>query len=69
VRVHDLKHTFGRRLRAAGESLEDRQDLPGRNSGQITTHYSQAEIAASKRQANLGNERRESSVLLHVVGD
>ena len=26
VRVHDLKHTFGRRLRAAGVSFEDRQD-------------------------------------------
>lgn len=26
-RVHDLKHTFGRRLRAAGVSFEDRQDL------------------------------------------
>ena len=24
VRVHDLKHTFGRRLRAAGVSYEDR---------------------------------------------
>jgi integrase len=27
VTVHDLKHTFGRRLRAAGVSFEDRQDL------------------------------------------
>ncbi len=27
VRVHDLKHTFGRRLRAAGVTFEDRQDL------------------------------------------
>jgi len=26
VRVHDLKHTFGRRLRAAGVSFEDRQE-------------------------------------------
>jgi len=26
VRVHDLKHTFGRRLRSAGVSFEDRQD-------------------------------------------
>ncbi|MGH8605432.1 MAG: tyrosine-type recombinase/integrase, partial [Gammaproteobacteria bacterium] len=26
VRVHDLKHTFARRLRAAGVSFEDRQD-------------------------------------------
>jgi integrase len=29
VRVHDLKHTFGRRLRAAEVSFEDRQDLLG----------------------------------------
>ena len=32
VRVHDLKHTLGRRLRAAGVSFEDRQDLLGRRS-------------------------------------
>jgi integrase len=44
VRVHDLKHTFGRRLRAAGISFEDRQDLLGHKSGRITTHYSAAEI-------------------------
>jgi integrase len=29
VRVHDLKYTFGRRLRAAGVMLEDRQELLG----------------------------------------
>jgi integrase len=45
VRVHDLKHTFGRRLRAAGISFEDRQDLLGHRSGRITTHYSQAELS------------------------
>jgi integrase len=39
VRVHDLKHTFGRRLRAAGVSFEDRQDLLGHKSGRITSHY------------------------------
>jgi len=44
LRVHDLKHTFGRRLRAAGVSYEDRQDLLGHRSGRITTHYSQAEL-------------------------
>lgn len=43
-RVHDLKHTFGRRLRSAGVSFEDRQDLLGHKSGRITTHYSAAEI-------------------------
>lgn len=45
VRVHDLKHTFGRRLRAAGVSFEDRQDLLGHKSGRMTTHYSQAELS------------------------
>ena len=44
VRVHDLKHTFGRRLRAAGVAFEDRQDLLGHKSARITTHYSGAEL-------------------------
>jgi integrase len=46
IRVHDLKHTFGRRLRAEGVSFEDRQDLLGHRSGRITTHYSQAELTS-----------------------
>jgi integrase len=46
VRVHDLKHTFGRRLRAAGVSFEDRQDLLGHKSARITTHYSGPELAS-----------------------
>lgn len=46
VRVHDLKHTFGRRLRAAGVSFEDRQDLLGHKSSRITTHYSSAELTS-----------------------
>jgi len=45
VRVHDLKHTFGHRLRAAGVPFEDRQDLLGHRSGRITTHYSAPDIA------------------------
>ena len=57
VRVHDLKHTFGRRLRAAGVSFEDRQDLLGHKSSRITTHYSEAElanlIAAAEKACNL----------------
>ena len=52
VRVHDLKHTFGRRLRAAGVSFEDRQDLLGHRSGRITTHYSAAELSRLIDAAN-----------------
>jgi integrase len=52
VRVHDLKHTFGRRLRAAGVSFEDRQDLLGHRSARITTHYSSAELRNLLESAN-----------------
>jgi integrase len=52
VRVHDLKHTFGRRLRAAGVSFEDRQDLLGHRSGRMTTHYSAAELSKLIDAAN-----------------
>ena len=45
IRVHDLKHTFGRRLRAAGVSLETRKALLGHKNGDITTHYSAVEIS------------------------
>ena len=57
VRVHDLKHTFGRRLRAAGVSFEDRQDLLGHRSGRITTHYSAAELSRLMDTANSVCER------------
>lgn len=44
LRVHDLKHTFGRRLRAAGVAFEDRQVLLGHTNGSITSHYSAVEL-------------------------
>ncbi|MDO8954442.1 MAG: site-specific integrase [Gammaproteobacteria bacterium] len=44
IRIHDLRHTFGKRLRAAGVSFEDRQDLLGHKSERITTDYSAAEL-------------------------
>ena len=65
VRVHDLKHTFGRRLRAAGVSYEDRQDLLGHKSGRITTHYSAAELENLIEASNLvcGESSRKSPAL------
>jgi len=44
VRVHDLKQTFGRRLRAKDVSHETRQVLLGHKNGQITTYWFAAEI-------------------------
>ncbi|MBK6512200.1 MAG: tyrosine-type recombinase/integrase [Haliea sp.] len=42
--VHNLRHMFGRRLRGAGIPRETRKLLLGHASGEITTHYSAAEI-------------------------
>jgi integrase len=44
VRVHDLKHTCGRRLRAASVPLETRKILLGHTNGDMTTHYSAPEL-------------------------
>jgi hypothetical protein len=66
VRVPDLKHTFDRRLRAAGVSFEDRQDLLGHKFGRIATHYSQAELSQLVSAANnvCGDESRKSPALV-----
>ena len=66
--MHDLKHTWGRRLRAAGVSFEDRQDLLGHRSGRITTHYSQADleglIEAANRVVAEGSRKTPALVIL-----
>jgi hypothetical protein len=67
VRVHDLKHTFGSRLRAAGVSFEDRQDLLGHRSSRITTHYSSAELHNLQSAANKICEAGQGRVTLSVL--
>ena len=67
VRVHDLKHTFGRRLRAAGVCFEDRQDLLGHKSGRITTHYSAAEIEGLVLAANKVCDLKHSTPILRTL--
>ena len=46
IRVHDLKHTYGHRLRVAGVNFEDRRLLLGHKAQHVTTHYSAPEIGA-----------------------
>ena len=72
VRIHDLKHTFGRRLRAAGVSFEDRQDLLGHKSSRMTTHYSEPDIGRLIEAANSVSDRsgdRPDLVILRKLGD
>ncbi|MCX2436211.1 tyrosine-type recombinase/integrase [Pseudomonas aeruginosa] len=52
IRIHDLKHTFGRRLRAAGVTEEDRRALLGHKNGSITSHYSAVELGKLIDEAN-----------------
>ena len=68
VRVHDLKHTFGMRLRSAGVSFEDRQDLLGHKSTRITTHYSQSQLENLIEAANAvcGDNSRKTPALVSL---
>ncbi len=63
VRVHDLRHTYGRRLRSAGVSREDRKDLLGHKQGDVTTDYSVAEIRNLLDAANRITQSRGSPAL------
>ena len=60
-----LKHTFGRRLRSASESLETRKALMGHKDSDITTHYSTAEIGELIEVAErvCGDDSRETPAL------
>ncbi len=70
VRVHDLKHTFGRRLRAAGVPLETRRALLGHKNSDITTHYSAPEIEelieAAERVCALRSRKSPALTILRV---
>jgi integrase len=81
IRVHDLKHTYGHRLRAAGVGFEDRKLLLGHKAGHVTTHYSAPEIEAliqaSEKVCELGARKshaltivrsREKQQVLDLIG-
>lgn len=61
--VHTLKHTCGRRLRAAGVSRETRKVCLGHRNGDITTHYSAAEVQELLDAFESLCERKEGIVL------
>ena len=72
VRVHDLKHTFGHRLRVAGVGFEDRKLLLGHKSDQVTTHYSAPEIgaliSAAERACDLGSRKSPALSIVRASG-
>ena len=70
LQVHDLKQSFGHRLRATGIGFEELKVL-GHKSDHVTTHYSAPEIgalvAAAERVCELGS--RKSHALSQLASD
>lgn len=67
VRIHDLRHTFGHRLRDAGVSEEDRALLLGHSITGMPQHYADATVAALVASANRVNQTRDRATLLRVA--
>ena len=67
VRVHDLRHSFACRLRAAGVSAEDREVLLGHANHSMAGHYASADVGRLVDQANLILNRCGTQTLLRVA--
>jgi len=66
VRVHDLRHSFAGRLRAAGVSAEDREALLGHANHSMAGHYASADVGRLLKQANLLLSRSGTQTVLRV---
>jgi integrase len=66
VRVHDLRHSFACRLRAAGVPAEDREVLLGHANHSMAGHYASADVGHLLKQANLVLKRRGTQTVLRV---
>jgi integrase len=67
VRVHDLRHTFGTRLRAAGVHEEDRAALLGHACRTMPEHYASADVRRLISLANRVLDRTEMTTILRVA--
>lgn len=67
VRVHDLRHTFGQRLRDAGVNEEDRALLLGHAIEGMPQHYATATVARLVDAANRVQHTVDRTTLLRVV--
>lgn len=67
VRVHDLRHTFGSRLRAVGVSEEDRAALLGHASASMPAYYASADVGRLMEMANRILVRAGTRTILRVA--
>lgn len=64
--IHNCRHTFAHRLRAAGVPQEDRNALLGHANTSLATHYALPDVARLLAYAELITERKETTVLRAV---
>ncbi len=64
ARIHDLRHTFGCRLRAAGVSDEDRAALLGHSGSSMPRHYASPDVT---RLIHLANRVLERTAIMTIV--
>jgi integrase len=64
---HNLRHTFARRLRAVGVPLETRKVLLHHVNGDITVHYSPAEIAELIEAVEKLSQSQRATILRMAV--
>lgn len=67
VRVHDLRHTYGQRLRDAGVSEEDRALLLGHAIHGMPQHYATATLDRLLDAANSVLQTRDRTMVLRVA--
>lgn len=67
VRIHDLRHTYGQRLRDAGVSEEDRALLLGHAIEGMPQHYATATVARLVDATNKVQGTVDRTTLLRVV--
>ena len=65
---HNLKHTFGRRLRAAGVPKSTRRVLLGHVDEDVTDHYSVPELTELRDAVNkVSRKKSRKSPALHII--
>jgi len=67
VRVHDLRHSFACRLRAADVSAEDREALLGHANHSMAGHYASADVGRLLTQVNLLLGRSGTRSVLRIA--
>lgn len=67
VRVHDLRHTFGQRLRDAGVTSEDRSLLLGHAIEGMSQHYAVSTLERMLEAANSVINEQDRTMVLRVA--